>query len=171
MVNKIFGKHFKVFSVFVDTTANFIKLFSLRWIRTAHIHVFLLRSLFVLFGFFVCFSYVCLFVCLLLCVVSMLLLLLRHLSLFPCICTYLCLYGSAFCTTILLLLNISLETEILVYNLVLIIYFVLLFIYLFIYLFVVRRNILYICLHFVGLIICNIFLFLPFCLFFIITTA
>ena len=49
MLNKIFSKHFTVFNVFVDITANIIKLFSLPWIRTIHTHIFLLHSLLILF--------------------------------------------------------------------------------------------------------------------------
>ena len=56
ILNKIFGKHFTVFNVSADTAANFIKLFSLPRIRTMHIHVCLLQSLFLLFV-------VCLLVC------------------------------------------------------------------------------------------------------------
>ena len=59
MLNKIFGKP-TLFNVFgdTDTAANFIKLFLLPWIKTIHVHVCLLHSLFVLFIF------ICLFLCL-----------------------------------------------------------------------------------------------------------
>ena len=77
MLNKIFGKYFTVFNVFADTAANFIKNFSLPQIRTIHIHVSLLHSLFLLLAFFAC-----LLVCLFICLVKMVLLLLCHLSFF-----------------------------------------------------------------------------------------
>ena len=51
MLNKVFGKHFTVFNVFTDITANFIKPFSLPWIKTIYIHVCLLQNLFLLFVF------------------------------------------------------------------------------------------------------------------------
>ena len=57
MLNKIFGKFFNVFNVFADIAVHFIKLFSLPWIRTTHIHVYLLHSQFLLFT-------ICLFLCL-----------------------------------------------------------------------------------------------------------
>ena len=60
LLKKIFDKHFTVFNVFADTAANFIKNFSLPRIRTIHIHVCLLHSLFLLLVLFVClFVYSC----------------------------------------------------------------------------------------------------------------
>ena len=56
-LNKIFEKHFIVFNVFPDIATNFIKLFSLIWIRTTHIHVCKLHSLFLLLvRLFICLS-------------------------------------------------------------------------------------------------------------------
>ena len=155
-MNKIFSKHITVFKVFADTVPNkFIKLFSLPWIRTMHIRVCLLYSLFQLFNYFLI---VCLFAGfffrLFVCVVIKLLFFLYHLSSFLCISTYLCFYWLAFCTIILLLFTISLETDISVYDLVLFIYFVLLFIYLLVH----TCLIMYVFLHFFALIICNLFL-------------
>ena len=77
MLNKTFVKHFNVFKVSRDASANFIKLFSLPWIITIRIHVCLLYSLFLLF-------FVFLLVCLFFCV---------WLSCFYCLCfIYLCFY-------------------------------------------------------------------------------
>ena len=62
-LNKIFGKHFTVFNIFADTAANFIKLFSLHWIRNIHIEI-CLHSLFLfVFYLFVCLNIVCLLIC------------------------------------------------------------------------------------------------------------
>ena len=57
MLKKIFGKHFTVLNAFADAAANFIKLFSLHWIRDIHIQTCLCDSLFLLLFF-------CLFLCL-----------------------------------------------------------------------------------------------------------
>ena len=62
MLNKIFYKHFTVFNVFTSTAANLIKLCSLSLIRTMHIQVCFLHSLFLLFRF------VCLCACLFSCI-------------------------------------------------------------------------------------------------------
>ena len=51
ILNKIFDKRFTVFNFFADTGVNFIKLFSLPLIRTRHIQVCLLHSLFLLLAF------------------------------------------------------------------------------------------------------------------------
>ena len=61
MLNKNFVKHFNVFKVSRDASANFIKLFSLPWIITIRIHVCLLYSLFLLFFVFllVCLFFFC----------------------------------------------------------------------------------------------------------------
>ena len=102
--------------------------------------VFLLACL------FVC-SFVCLFVCssyyyyfhviFLVCV---------------CICTYLSSYVLVFCTIILLWFNIFLETDTSIYYSVLLIYYALLFFNLLVH----KCLLIYIFLHFVVLIICNI---------------
>ena len=69
VLNKIFRKHFTDFNVFADTLANFIKFSSSPWIRTMHIHIYLL-----FLACLIIFLFVCLFVCFFVCMVIMLLL-------------------------------------------------------------------------------------------------
>ena len=107
--------------------------------------VFLLACLFVcsFVCLFVCSSYYyyfhVIFVCVCVCVCV-------------CICTYLSSYVLVFCTIILLWFNIFLETDTSIYYSVLLIYYALLFFNLLVH----KCLLIYIFLHFVVLIICNI---------------
>ena len=149
MLNKIFGKHFTVFKVFVDTVVNFIKFFIALSQKYTYTRLLVPYSVSV-----VCFLFFYLFICLFVC-------LFVWLSCYGyydyiCICSCLCSFGLAFCIIILLWFNIFLETEISVYNLVLFINCV----WLFVHLLVHACVFMYIFLQFIVLIICNLcFLF------------
>ena len=104
-LNKIFGKHFTVFNIFADTAANFIKLFSLHWIRNIHIEI-CLHSLFLLLFFtclFVWILFACsfVFVCLFVCLCGYHVITASVSSIFLSM-HYVCSYGLVFCNIILL---------------------------------------------------------------------
>lgn len=160
ILNKIFGKHCIVSTIF--PAATFIKPFLMRWTRTIHIHGSLLHSLFMLL-------FVCLFVCLPVCFFACFLV---------CLCGYQVIIASVSSIfNVFKSLYVSISWYIAlqfyfnfilfwrwygisVYNLVLSIYFVLPLIHL---LFHICIN-MYIFLHFVLLIIFNVyFLFALFC--------
>ena len=156
MLNKIFGKNFSFLNSFANKVANFIIFFTLPWIRTLHVHVSLLHSLFLLFNFCL-FAYLIAFLFVSLCGYHVFIFFVSTSFVSVYLHLFMFLWFASLCYNFTVIYKF-LETYISVSNLVLIIYFVFLFIHLFVHAWIIKL----IFLHFVVLIICNFIWF--FCL-------